>query len=147
MARRSAGNQRYRKDASLGSTRRSAASAKPKREIGAAPVKGGSSAGKGKSDKGKVDWRAVEPQTPQFKLLRRIWFVLLGVAIFTSLGGYLLRKEETLATISLVIAYTTLFGAFGIDLLKIRPMRKAYLEELKGGSKKVKASSDEGKAD
>lgn len=146
MARRSAGNQRYRKDASVGSTRRSAASAKPKREIGAAPVKGTSSAAK--SDKGgKVDWRAVEPQTPQFKLLRRIWFVLLGIAIVSSLGGYLLRNYEMLATISLVIAYTTMFGAFGIDLLKIRPMRKAYLEELKGGSKKEKASSDEGKAD
>lgn len=145
MARRSAGNQRYRKDASVGSTRRSAASAKPKREIGAAPTKGHSSAAKG--DKPKVDWRTVEPQTREFKMLRRIWFVLLGIAIVASLGGYLLRKEETLATITLVIAYTTLFGAFGIDLLKIRPMRKQYLQELQGGSKKEKASSDEGKAD
>jgi hypothetical protein len=145
VARRSAGNQRYRKDASVGSTRRSAASAKPKRDVGEAPVKGRSSAGKG--DKGKVDWRAVEPQTREFKMLRRIWFVLLGIAIVASLGGYLLRTQETLATVTLVIAYTTLFGAFGIDLLKIRPMRKQYLQELKGGDKKEKASSDEGKAD
>lgn len=145
MARRSAGNQRYRKDASVGSTRRSAASAKPKREIGAAPVKGHSSAGKG--GKAKGNWRVAEPQTREFKLLRRVWLVLLIVAMVTALGGYLLRAEERLATASLVIAYSAMFAAFGIDLLKIRPMRKAYLKELEGGSKKEKASSDEGKAD
>jgi hypothetical protein len=164
MGRRSAGNPRYRRDAEIGKTRRSAASAKPKREAGEAPTKARSSAGKGSGGKGgSVDWRTAVPDTPEYKRLRMVWLVMLIVAMVASIGGYFLRHQETLGSIALALAYTALFAAFGIDLLKIRPMRKEWVEARTGGGKKKeskaegadagttepskeKESSDEGKA-
>ncbi|MDZ4178068.1 MAG: hypothetical protein U1E29_02360 [Coriobacteriia bacterium] len=134
MSRRSANNQRYQKHTQLGKTRRSAASAKPKRDKGSAsssPVKS-----KGKSAKrARV---AMYPDTPEFKRWRRIWLWLLVAAMVFSISAFVLRdggpyEAGPTGTLTLVAAYTCLFGAFYIDLTKIRRMRKEWLAEQAAG--------------
>lgn len=143
MARRSAQNPRYRKDAQIGKTRKSAASAKPKREIGERPVKAtGSSAGK--TGKGRPPGGFRDPDTPEFKRWRKIWFVLLVSAMVFSLGAWVLRDLQTVNGLTLGLAYACLFGAFYIDLTKIRRMRKTYDAEHWA---KVKPKKDDPETD
>ncbi len=141
MARRSPNNPRYQKSAQLGSTRRSAASAKPKRGRGEA----GSSAGGKKGKGGTKTAVPFNPDTPEFKQLRRIWFGLLMVAMAFALAAFLLKAEGVLGTAILAASYLCLFAAFYIDFAKIRPMRKAWLAERSGDKKSggaAKASGD-----
>ncbi|MCG2807625.1 MAG: hypothetical protein L6413_05075 [Coriobacteriia bacterium] len=138
MARRSAQNPRYRKDSQVGSTRKSAASAKPKRAAG--EVKSHSSAGKGGTKKKSV--RIMDPDTPEFRRWRKIWLGLLIAAIIFSLAAYGLRDQKTVNTLSLAFAYSCLFSAFFIDLTKIRRMRREYMEGLDGGKKKAAKAED-----
>lgn len=132
MARRSASNPRYQRDAQIGKTRRSAASAKPKRGKGEAA----SSAGKKKSrGRGRIQ---LNPDTPEFKLWRRIWFGLLAAAMVFSIGAFVFREGGPAGTPMLVAAYVCLFGAFYVDLAKIRRMRKEWLASQNGGDKASK---------
>lgn len=129
MARRSASNQRYQKDA-LGSSRRSAASAKPKRGVGqsAEEAERRRLGRKGRKARAKIQWN---PDTPEFKLWRKVWLVLLVSAMVSSGGAFLLREMAPWGTIALVVAYSCLFGAFFVDLTKIRKMRKQWQAEQK----------------
>jgi len=136
MARRSATNPRYQKDAAVGSSRRSAASAKPKRGVGES-AEAAASRKKGKKKKPRVQWN---PDTPEFNLWRKIWLGLLAAAMVTSAGAFLLRELQPWGTISLVVAYSCLFGAFFVDLTKIRKMRKQWLASQKDGTEKSSKS-------
>jgi len=122
MARRSAANPRYQKDASAGSTRKSAASAKPKRGVGESAA----SAAKKKSRRKGRPRIQLNPDTPEFKYWRKIWLALLLSAVVTSLGAFAFRESPPWGNISLVIAYACLFGAFFVDMVKIRKMRKEW---------------------
>jgi len=144
MGRRSAQNPRYQKDAKLGSTRKSAASAKPKRSAGevSTPSKSGKSSGSK-----KVTAAQINPDTPEFKRWRKIWLGMLIAAMILSAGSFLFRESNTLATqIALVLAYACIFGAFFIDLTIIRKMRKEWLES-KGAVGAKKADKPKPKAD
>lgn len=146
MARRSAQNPRYRKDAQVGSTRRSASSAKPKREAGEAGSSGGKASGsKGSSAKGKPSV-PFEPDTPEFKRWRKIWLGLLLGAVVFSVGAWF-GKETPAGSIGLVLAYAALFGALWIDFTKIRRMRKEWREEHADGKGKPAKTAKSDKAE
>lgn len=159
MSRRSAQNARYRKDAQIGSTRKSAASAKPKRDAGVA-AKPAKSTGKKSSSAGAKKAVQINPDTPQFKMWRRIWLALLLVAMVLSGGSFALRNvNDTVMKIVLTLAYVCIFAAFFIDYTIIRRLRNEWQEARSGGKKKAEKvekadaavekteASDEGKAD
>lgn len=143
MARRNPQNPRYQRDAQVGSTRKSASSAKPKR-----------AAGSPGSDKKKSTASAsktrvpLEPTTPEFKRWRKIWLGLLVAAVVFSIGAWW-QQATAAGTISLVFAYSCLFTALFIDLTRIRRMRKEWRAQHSaggvdsGGKKKAAAKEDE----
>jgi len=144
MARRSAQNQRYQKDAKIGSTRKSAASAKPKRSAGEVSTPSKSSTS---SSKKKTTSAMINPDTPEFKMWRRIWLGLLVGAMLLSLASFAFREDYVQATqVALILAYAAIFGAFFIDLTIIRKMRKEWME-VGGAAGKAKADKAKAKAD
>lgn len=136
MARRNPQNERYRKDAQIGSTRRSASSAKPKRSAGSVDSRGGT----GRSSASAKKRIPFEPDTPRFRRWRKYWLGLLVAAIVFSLGAYW-QQGTVSGTAALIMAYTCLAAGVYIDITKIRRMRKEWRveqEELAKGKKKVK---------
>ena len=137
MSRRSAQNPRYRKDAEIGKTRRSAASAKPKRSAGSSGGSGGSTKKKSKAAAYSV------PDTPEYKRWRTIWLVSLGGGVVFSVIGLLTHKTvPTVGMIALVFAYALIFGGFFVDLMKLRPMRQEWQAAIASGKKPQSKTSD-----
>lgn len=140
MARRSAQNPRYQKGKEVGTTRKSAASAKPKRSAGDT---GSSTSAPEK--KNRFFQPLPVPDTPEFKKWRKIWLGLLVAAVVFSLGAWAGQSGSIDigqgGTLSLFAAYTCIFAAVYIDVTKIRRMRKDYAAELdKSGGKPPKGS-------
>jgi len=138
MARRSPMNERYQKNtAPSGKTRKSAASAKPKR-VGSAP------AAKPAAKKTRPAPVLVNPPTPEFKRMRKIWWALLitsAVITFGSWGARAYLHSELLANIALGVGYAFIGGALWLDMTKIRKMRDAYIAEQKSGKAGQKAAA------
>ncbi|MDH4140757.1 MAG: hypothetical protein OEV43_09335 [Coriobacteriia bacterium] len=146
MARRSPTNPRYRRDAGVGKTRRSAASAKPKREVG---ERGSSGGGRKREPAKKRRWfdPLPTPDTPEFKRWRRIWAALFVIGAVLAVYA-LYARESQAGTLALVGAYICLLPAIYIDITKVRRMRKQLLAEQQSGGKKAKDdSSATGSAD
>jgi hypothetical protein len=140
MARRNAQNPRYQKD-KLGKTRKSAASAKPKRATGESGSKSTSKSSSDEKPKSRFFQPLPVPDTPRFKRWRKIWLGLLVAAVVFSLAAWSQRGTQ-LGTVGLVAAYTCIFSAVYIDVTKIRRMRKEYADELdRKGSKGKKSGS------
>jgi hypothetical protein len=143
MTRRGAQNPRYQKGKEIGSTRKSAASAKPKRASGdTGPAKGGP------AKKSRFFQPLPVPETPEFKRWRKIWLGLLVAAVVFSIGAWWSQNNApgTVSTVSLFAAYTCIFAAVYIDITKIRRMRKQYAAELEKGGGKKAASKDSSKS-
>lgn len=138
MSQRSPMNPRYQKGTGpKGQTRRSAASAKPKRDLaestGASRPKSGSSKSKPSV---KERYAATVPANPLYKTYRRVWWGALGVALLSLVVSLAMSFEpllswggETGATVAASLSY----GALGliayswyIDLRKIRPIMKEW---------------------
>ena len=145
MARRSAQNPRYQKGKEIGTTRKSAASAKPKRSAG------GTGSGKSEPEKKSRFFQPLPiPDTPEFKRWRKIWLGLLIAAVIFSLGAWAGQSGNVdigqAGTLSLFAAYTCIFAAVYIDVTKIRRMRKDYAAQLeKSGQKPTKDSGKDEK--
>ena len=144
MARRSATNARYQKfQEPPGQTRKSAASAKPKRSSGSAPSTSKSKSGKTASAAGR---RAimVNPTTPEFKALRRTWWILLLVGMVLTTASWAVREylpspwalQASYGVLGL--AYAAIFYALFLDWTKMRPMRQAAFKA--GAAKPVKSA-------
>jgi len=140
VARRSASNARYQKyQEPAGQTRKSAAAAKPTRSSSSAPAKKAS----GKSAKGSSSAarRAVmvNPTTPEFKRIRKIWWgLLLGGLILTTVSWAVRAYVQaswamTLSNVILGMAYAAIFYALYLDWTKMRPMRQAAYKSAKNG--------------
>jgi hypothetical protein len=84
VSRRSGTNPRYQKDAKTGMTRRSAASAKPKRDVGSAEASGSSSSGK-KTPAKSPRMILPNPPTAEFKRWNLLNYVALGVSLVMAL--------------------------------------------------------------
>jgi hypothetical protein len=128
MAKRSPFNERYQKqNAHAGSTRKSASSAKPKRSAGtyaAAPEKKSPA-------KKKQTWSEMVPSTPEIKKWRRIWFVLLLIAVAAfglAFWGQNI-KNDFIATVGFVIELVAVGVAIAIDLVVIRKLRTQAIKD------------------
>lgn len=123
MARRNPMNQRYKKDAQVGATRKSAASAKPKRS---ASDVSSSSSSSSSAKKGSSSARTGAIKLPpEIKKLQNIVFICLGVAVLLSLL-YLWQGKSlgTFGSIVIGVSYGLLFTALYIDFTKVRPVVK-----------------------
>lgn len=149
MSRRSPLNERYKKEsAPKGSTRKSAASARAKRPSGendSAPVK--------KKTTAKQKYDSAVPNTPEFKGLRKTWWITLGIATLMLVVSLLLSLEKAIDMFGTTAQYVSaalstgafIFIAYAwwLDLRKIRPMLKAYQASKSGkDSKNNKSKSD-----
>ena len=129
MARRSPTNARYQKFTEpKGQTRKSSASAKPvRKEGGAATASKAKPKAKGSSAPGG---KFYEPDTPEYKFWRRMWWVSLGVGLFfvalSFFIQYYLKAVGALRVAGVVtigLSYAAIIAAFFIDWRKLRPMR------------------------
>ena len=151
MARRSVMNDRYRME-QKGHTRKSASSAKPKREAGATATTVKKSA---KSTKPKLFGKGPArepigaiPSTPEMKKMRRYWWIAMGVAIVIAVAMVPISKYKNSALDS------ALFGLYAVALsaalyLEFGPLRKMRREAVaaakaksgKGGKSASKATA------
>lgn len=141
-------NERYQKqNAHAGKTRKSASSAKPKREAG---TYSGSTAKKAPVKKKKPTWSEMVPSTPEIKKWRRIWYVLLIIAVAGFGVAYWGQRitNTTMATVGFIIELTAVGIAIAIDLVVIRKLRtEAIKERAAGGKKGASAEKSAAKAD
>lgn len=136
MSRRNPMNERYGKHtAPGGKTRKSAASAKPKR-TGA--TGSGSTPAKSSARSGAARPRvSIHPPTPEYRTLRRVWLALLITAIVLSVLAWILWSNERVAgTYVLAAGYAFIFSAIALDLWKMRPLRNAWIASQTGKSDK-----------
>ena len=171
MARRSPLNARYQKyQEPAGKTRKSAAAAKPSRK-GASESSSSSTSKSTKTTTGRGGSR-LDPQTPEFKALRRQWWILLGVGLvlvtaswgvryIDKPGGFLasgrivagsfnMTYGSLLTSLTLGLAYACIFYALYLDFAKMRPMRQAGStgsKPAKSAEKPTKAENKESSTD
>ena len=142
MARRSPMNERYQKNTSpAGKTRRSAASAKPKRDLAVEPTK--SSVDKKSGGSSARQPLVMNPPTEEYRYWRRIWWILLASSLVVTLGSvaiqYWLSDSEmwtTVGRVMLGLGYGGIFAALYIDWTKLRRMRREWTEQQKSGKAK-----------
>lgn len=140
MARRSPMNERYQKNtAPSGKTRRSAASAKPKRD--SAP---GSSSSSAKKPEAKRQPLVINPPTEEFRRWRRIWWMLLGGSLVFTFGSLAVHQwlgrtgtPGTIGSVLLGLGYVGIFAALYLDWTKLRRLRREWMELQKSGKVKV----------
>ncbi|MCL2438642.1 MAG: hypothetical protein FWE48_00125 [Coriobacteriia bacterium] len=162
MARRSPMNNRYQKGTEpKGVTRKSAASAKPKRAIGeqnSSSKTGGKKASGKKGDaKKRSSFLREMPDTPEYKQQRKIWWYCLGAAFLLLILSLSLGAEQVYsliglsgdqaAQIGLGMTWAAMFMvgfAWYLDFKKIRPLVRAFEAEKAGGKegKQDKKSDD-----
>lgn len=145
MSQRNPMNERYTSDKHVGTTRKSAASAKPKSKAAASVTMGTSKktpqqrkveqkeARKKEQDRQReLDRKYYKPDTERYKKLKRIWWLSLAGAVVCTLLSWLLRSVEPtwLAFICLFGAYALIIFAFYLDFSKIRKERRAYQERM-----------------
>ena len=124
MARRNPMNQRYKKESQVGSTRRSAASAKPKRTASSGASSDSSKSGS-KSTPSRTGRIQLPPET---KKLQMIVFICLGVAVAISVLYLLLFNDKQagpIGAVMLAVSYGLLFVALYLDFTKVRPVMRA----------------------
>ena len=146
MAQRNPMNERYNPDLDHGGkTKKSAASAKPKRKASEGVRVQFSSANKTKEQKRKeASERRKEdrsriyasggPQDPVYKKWRKVWWTLM---ILTALctGAYVVLAPRggtlaTAGTVTLVLAYIMLAAAVFIEFKFCRPIRKQFERQM-----------------
>jgi hypothetical protein len=159
MSRRSISNDRYRVE-QKGKTRKSASSAKPKREAGATATPAKRSAKSSKSSKSSIRAKlfgrgpAREPSpavvsTPEMKRLRKYWWVAMGFAIVIAVAMVPISKYgiKTLDSVLFGLYAAALGGALYLEFGPLRKARLAAMAEAKAkGGKSAKAPSKSGTA-
>jgi hypothetical protein len=161
VARRSPTNARYQKyQEPAGKTRKSAAAAKPSRKSTGTS----DTASKPKTAAGRRAAR-IDPQTPEFKALRKQWWILLavGVVLVTAswavryidkpgsflssgriaIGSFNMTYAALIAAVTLGLAYTCIFYALYLDFAKMRPMRLAASQGDKSAAKSAKPTKSD----
>jgi len=139
-------NERYQKqNAHAGSTKKSASSAKPKREAGSSSP---TTTKKKAPEKKKQSWSEMVPSTPEIKKWRRIWYVLLAVALVAfGLAYYGQNIHNTLmSSIGFMVELISVGIAIAIDLVVIRRLRNEAIKERAAGKKGKSASKSSDKS-
>ena len=163
MSQRNPMNDRYQTDKHQGTTRKSAASAKPKAKAAATVTTGSpkkaykerkaeqKAARKEEADRQReIDKKYSKPDTPRFKKLRKMWWgCIIGGVILTAIS-FIFRDQmpQPLSIGILIGAYALIILAFYIDFSKIRKERKNYqttmmAKEIEDNKKARQAASAE----
>lgn len=145
MSQRNPMNERYTSDKRTGTTRKSAASAKPKTKAAGTVTMGTSkktpqqrkaeqkeARKKEQERQRELDRKYYKPDTERYKKLKRIWWVSLAGAVVCTLLSWLLREVQPtwLAFVCLFGAYALIIFAFYLDFSKIRKERRTYQERM-----------------
>ncbi len=145
MSQRNPMNERYTTEKHTGSTRKSAASAKPKAKAAASVTMGTTkktqqqkkaeqkAARRQEQERQReLDRKYYKPDTERFKKLKRIWWLSLGGAVVCTILSWVLRSVEPtwIAFVCLFAAYALIIFAFYLDFSKIRKERRAYQERM-----------------
>ncbi len=145
MSQRNPMNERYTSDKRTGTTRKSAASAKPKTKAAGTVTMGTSkktpqqrkaeqkeARKKEQERQRELDRKYYKPDTERYRKLKRIWWVSLAGAVVCTLLSWLLREVQPtwLAFVCLFGAYALIIFAFYLDFSKIRKERRAYQERM-----------------
>ncbi len=147
MSQRSYSNERYRKGANIGSTRKSAAKAKPVRKQGSVEVT--KSVKSKKKDEIEKDWSGL-PTSPEIKKWRTVWWVLLlsGLAaIAASWAIPEIRDNERLVSVVSIVVLAVSLAAILIDVVVIRKLRKeliAKAEKKPSPKQEAHAAAEQG---
>lgn len=146
MATRNPMNQRYAGDGPSGQTRKSAASAKPKRKaadtvyISSDKSKPASKLSKEEQrverEKARIESNAIYSAAtiimnndPGYKRYKKVWWVLLIIAIALIIATYVIQViyktgNPVFIAGSMIAAYVPIISAIILDFRKIRPVRK-----------------------
>lgn len=164
MSQRNPLNERYNDENRKGKTRKSAASAKPSSERAATVRDPAPKSKKQKKEERRQreekrdqqlrtmapDARRFEEQ-PEYKKLRRYWWICLIGAIALIAVSFLASRNEGLEFLyipCLIAGYVLVIVAFYIDLGKIRKMRKNYEQtQVLGKSKQARAAQKKARAE
>lgn len=145
MSQRNPMNERYTTEKHTGSTRKSAASAKPKTKAAASVTLGttkktqqqrkaeAKAARKKEQDRQReLDRKYYKPDTERYKKLKRLWWASLGGAVLCTVLSWVLRSVEPawIAFVCLFAAYALIIFAFYLDFSKIRKERRSYQERM-----------------
>lgn len=145
MSQRNPMNERYTSEERSGTTRKSAASAKPKTKAAASVViqpteksaqqkKADAKAArkKAEAEQRELDRKYYKPDTPEYKKLRRIWIVCLVGAVLATALSWFGRSIEPgwISMVALFAAYALIIAAFYIDFSKIRKERRKYQDRM-----------------
>ena len=145
MSQRNPMNERYTTEKHTGSTRKSAASAKPKTKAAASVTLGttkktqqqrkaeAKAARKKEQERQReLDRKYYKPDTERYKKLKRLWWLSLGGAVVCTVLSWVLRGVEPawIAFVCLFAAYALIIFAFYIDFSKIRKERRSYQERM-----------------
>jgi hypothetical protein len=156
MARRSAMNNRYQKGTTpKGATKKSAASAKPKRSTDDSGPGGKSRKDYKKKSSKKSSFLREMPDTAEYKKLRKVWWYCLGAAFVFLIASLLLGAAavqealgidvDTANSIAMALTWIALLAvamSWYFDFKKIRPLVKEFDEQRKSG-KSGKAKTDD----
>lgn len=129
MSRRSPTNERYQKyTGPKGQTRKSAAAAKPSRKL--AESSSSKTKAKSKASSGAKGAKYPEPDIPEYKFWRRIWWISLGVGlVLVAVSFYFqyylkaLTWSRLAGIITIGLSYVAIIAAFFIDYTILRKMR------------------------
>ena len=145
MSQRNPMNERYQSDERRGTTRKSAAAAKPKSKAASSVTvvpanhktekerAEAKAAAKEKEKKQReLNNKYYKPDTPRYKRLKAIWWVCLLLAVGCTALSFLGQEwmPDWLGIATLVGAYVFIILAFVLDLWKIRKERNAYQERM-----------------
>ncbi len=152
MTQRNPMNDRYQGEPPKGQTKKSASSMKPKTKAASSVyVRSAEKTPKEKKEirkqqrarQAELDRKYYNPPTEEYKKLRRLWWIFLGLAIvLTALGMFVpqfLPNVPGIQWICIVPAYAFIILALWLDFSKIRKVRQAYqLEMMKKHPKEIK---------
>lgn len=145
MSQRNPMNERYTSEERTGTTRKSAASAKPKAKAAASvTVKSAKKTPEQRKAEEKaarkaaaakqreVERKYYKPDTPRYKRLRLIWWILLIAAIGCTTLSFVGQQSlpPQVAVVTLILAYVFIIAAFVLDFWKIKKERVAYQERM-----------------
>ena len=158
MSTRNPMNERYQSEEHRGVTKKSAASAKPKAKAAASvyikPKEKTPQEKKAarKAERAKARARTdkyYNPNTPRYKFLRRIWWVLLGAALVLTVGSFAFQSSlpQNATWIFIILSYVCIIGAFVLEFTAIRKERTRFAEEMEGKSKAARAEQKKAKAE
>jgi hypothetical protein len=152
VARRSAQNDRYKKDAKIGSTKKSASSAKPKRKVADPISSSGGSSSKSSSNKPKEksSFLLPNPDTPEFKRWNLINYGALFVAMAAAVAVLFWNKQITGTWVNWVlwaIWGIGLASSMYIQLKIIRPMRQEWERTGRAAAKSRELAEEKAAAD